>query len=118
LIVSGDSWRYFAQKSAPATGWNNTAFTESPDWASGPSQLGYGNDGERTPLPFGSDPANKYITAYFRKSITIPNPAAFQSFTLRYKRDDGIILYLNGVEIRREYMPAGAVGYGTLASQA
>ena len=35
--------------------------------------------------------------------------------TLRVVRDDGVVVWLNGAEIFRDNLPAGAVGYGTLA---
>ena len=38
------------------------------------------------------------------------------SLTVRLWRDDGGIVYINGVEVLRNNMPAGPVNYSTLAS--
>ena len=32
--------------------------------------------------------------------------------------DDGVVVYLNGIEVYRNNMPAGAIGNATLATQA
>ncbi|GAB3643734.1 metallophosphoesterase [Spirosoma arcticum] len=114
LIASGDSWSFLDMGAAPsATNW--TGSSPSPTgWRQGPSPLGYGNDGERTVVGYGPSPTNKYVTTYFHKTIAIPDTSGL--FTLRYKRDDGIIIYVNGTEVKREYLPTGAVTNTTLAT--
>src|SRR5205823_3627916 len=77
-------------------------------WASGPARLGFGGDGEVTMVSYGPDPNNKYVTTYFRKSFYVTNSAALTTLTLNLLRDDGAVVYLNGVEVRRDNMPAGA----------
>ncbi|MGH9660014.1 MAG: Ig-like domain-containing protein, partial [Bryobacteraceae bacterium] len=67
---------------------------------------------------FGPNASAKYITTYFRHSFNVANPASLVSLTLRVKRDDGVVVYINGVEAWRSNMPAGAVSYTTLASTA
>jgi hypothetical protein len=37
------------------------------------------------------------------------------SLILRLIRDDGVIVYLNGVEIHRDNLPDGEIVYGTTA---
>jgi hypothetical protein len=44
------------------------------------------------------------------------NPSAFQSLRLRLLRDDGAVVYLNGIEVVRSNMPAGLIGYRTYAA--
>ena len=43
------------------------------------------------------------------------NAASFNSLSLGVRRDDGIVVYLNGVEIFRDNLPAGTILYGTTA---
>ncbi|GAA4408938.1 hypothetical protein GCM10023187_31480 [Nibrella viscosa] len=115
IIASGDIWKYLAIGAAPASAnWKGGGPFDDSAWPSGPSQLGYGNDGEVTLIPFGPDPSNKYITTYFRKTITLSDASG--TFQIDYMRDDGIVLYINGQEVTREYMPAGPVSYSTLST--
>jgi hypothetical protein len=51
-----------------------------------PSQLGYGDGDEATRLGYGSDPNNKYVTTYFRKSFIGEDPYHFQALTLNMVR--------------------------------
>jgi len=61
---------------------------------------------------------NRYPTYYFRHGFSVTNPSSTASLTLRYLRDDGCLIYLNGVEIVRSNMPGGSIGYNTLATSA
>ncbi|HKG81120.1 MAG TPA: metallophosphoesterase family protein, partial [Pyrinomonadaceae bacterium] len=99
------------------TAWRATSFNDLT-WPSGPAQLGYGDGDEATTLGFGPDGNNKFITSYFRRSFTVTNAALFNGLTLRLMRDDGAVVYLNGVEVWRTNMPTGTVGFLTPASVA
>jgi hypothetical protein len=50
----------------------------------------------------------------FRKSFTVTNAAAYTSPIVRARRDDGVVVYLNGTEIFRSNMPTGTVTHTTL----
>ncbi len=67
-------------------------------------------------MGYGPDAANKYITTYFRQTFISPDPSTFSNLVLRLVRDDGAVVYLNGVEVFRSYMPTGAITHLTLAS--
>jgi hypothetical protein len=84
--------------------------------ASGPAQLGYGDGDEATVVGYGGNPGAKQITTYFRRSFSVANPSQFSTLNLRLLRDDGAVVYLNGSEVFRSNMSAGAIGYTTLAS--
>ena len=107
LIVTGDTWSYLDDGSDLGTAWQASAFDDS-SWSSGPSPLGYGENGLATTVSFGSDAGNKFITTYFRKDFNVADPAAFEDLTLSFQRDDGIAIYLNGVEVSRDNLNAGA----------
>lgn len=114
IISYGTSWKYLDNNTRPAN-WQTSAFNDAA-WATGNAELGYG-DAPVTTVSFGADANNKYITTYFRKSVTIANPASFADFTLNVRRDDGIVVYVNGVERYANNMPAGRT-HATLASTA
>jgi hypothetical protein len=111
LSSKGSVWRY----QVPATeiaGWNQTAFNDAA-WASGAGQLGYGDSDESTVIGAAS---NLITSAYFRRTVVVNNAATISSLDLQLLRDDGAIVYLNGAEILRSNMPAGAVSFATFAS--
>lgn len=113
----GSSWKYLDNGTNQGTAWTATAFDDAL-WASGNGQLGYGDGDEATVVGYGTDANNKYITTYFRKSISITNPSLYSSFSANVKRDDGIIVYVNGVEVYRNNLATGTITYTTLAALA
>jgi hypothetical protein len=117
LIAKGSSWSYLDNGSDQGTAWRAKAFNEA-SWASGPAQLGYGDGGEATLVSYGPNSSAKYITTYFRRHFQVADPSKLSSLTLNLLRDDGAVVYLNGTEVLRSNMPAGAVGFRTVASTA
>jgi hypothetical protein len=115
IIPAGAEWSYLDDGSDQGVAWRGTVFDDSP-WASGPAILGYGEADVVTTVSFGSNPAQKYITTYFRKTVNLTNVASILSAEIRVKRDDGAVVYVNGIEVGRSSMPAGAINYLTPAS--
>jgi hypothetical protein len=115
LVPIGSTWKYLDNGSNQGTAWRATSFNDG-SWASGPAQLGYGDGDEATVVSYGSQSSNKYITTYFRKTISVSDASLFSGFTLKVRRDDGIVVYINGVEKYRNNMPTGTIAYNTLAS--
>ncbi|MBK9439739.1 MAG: metallophosphoesterase [Chloracidobacterium sp.] len=114
LITRNSVWKYLDNGSNQSTQWQSSNYNDS-NWASGNSELGYGDGGETTTVSYGSDANNKYITTYFRKSFVVADPTLYSSLSLSLIRDDGVVVYLNGSEIYRSNMPAGTINYQTLA---
>ncbi len=116
-IASGSSWKYLDNGTdLSATNWTATNYNDST-WAYGNAPLGYG-DPVTTTLGFGPDANNKYITTYLRNTFNMSNTAQYDSLEFRVRRDDGVVVYVNGVEVFRQNMPAGPVNASTLASSA
>ena len=112
LIAVNSLWKYLENGSDQGTAWRNPGFVDSA-WPGGAATLGYGNSGVATVI---GASANNYITTYFRRSFTVANAAAYASLTVRLLRDDGGIVYLNGVEVFRSNMPTGTINYLTVSS--
>ncbi|HEX2749198.1 MAG TPA: Ig-like domain-containing protein, partial [Verrucomicrobiales bacterium] len=113
LIAAGSAWKYLDDGSDQNTAWRAPGFADA-SWATGIAEIGYGDDNtlddrpEVTKLSYllGTPP----VTTYFRRTFTLPLPAAMlQSLKLRLLRDDGAAVYLNGVEIARDNLAAGAL---------
>jgi len=47
-----------------------------------------------------------HITTYFRKKFNISDPTHFEQAAIHLLRDDGAVVYLNGVELFRDNLPA------------
>ncbi|MEL6841785.1 MAG: alkaline phosphatase PhoX, partial [Bacteroidota bacterium] len=110
----GSDWHYLDDGSSlDAIAWKDTLFNDD-NWEQGPGPLGYG-DPMNTTISFGPDPNNKYITYYFRRDINIDLSAVGDSVLLGLRRDDGAVVYINGVEVVRDNMPAGTITSTTLA---
>lgn len=111
----GAVWKYDDTGTDLGTAWRSPAFDDS-GWSAGPAELGYGQGDEATVISYGPDASNKRPTAYFRHAFEVPEPAAVSNLSVRVKRDDGVVVYLNGTEVLRNNMPAGTIAYATLAS--
>ena len=115
FIKKGAIWKYLDNGSNQGTAWRSTTFNHGA-WKSGAAQLGYGDNDENTVVSYGNDSSMKYITTYFRYQFNVKDPSRYQNLSLNLLRDDGAVIYLNGVEILRDNMPEGSISYQTLAS--
>ena len=106
-MTTGHEWKFLDDGSDQGNAWSAIDFDDA-GWGSGPSQLGYGGDGEATLVGFGGDTRNKFATTYYRTTVEIPDPSVFVNFLLRVKYDDGAAVYINGVEQFRQNLTAGA----------
>lgn len=115
LIATGTSWKYLDNGSNQGTAWYGSGFNDA-SWASGNAQLGYGDGDEATVVSYGPSSSSKYITTYFRKTFSVADASIFSNYTLNVKRDDGVVVYINGVEKYRNNMPTGTITYTTGAA--
>jgi len=117
LLSKGATWKYLDDGSNQGTAWREPTFNDGA-WASGPAQLGFGEQDEATKI----SRTNKItgttnITFYFRSYFTVTNPASYTNVSMWLLRDDGGIVYLNGNEVyRTANMPSGTVYYNTFAN--
>lgn len=107
------TWRYLVTPTVPGENWNQPGFDDSA-WPAGRAQLGYGDGDETTEVGFGPNPGAKYLTTYFRTTFTAL--AVPDTLTLNLLADDGAAVYVNGVEVVRDNLPAGTLAATTRAS--
>ena len=110
IINAPSTWKYLDNGSNQNTSWLKTTFDDAT-WLTGLSVLGYGNSPETELEHF-------KIGYYFRKTVDISNPLQFSDFTMKIRRDDGIVIYINNVEVYRNNMPPGIISYDTKAVSA
>ena len=114
-VKRGEVWKYADRGADPGPNWVGRTSFDDTGWPEGAGRLGYGGDGEVTPLYY-DDAGAKPATVYFRKKFTVADPAAFDALRLRVVRDDGVSVQLNRVELLRDNLPEGELSFSTLAS--
>ena len=70
---------------------------------------------EATVVSYGGDPASKHYTTYFRHTFEVSDPGAVAAVDLGVIRDDGVVVYVNGVEVLRDNLPSGPIIRSTRA---
>ena len=109
IFAFNTNWKYLDDGSNQHATWQQINFDDNL-WKNGNSDFGFGNNAA-TQLEAG------HATYYFRKTILISNPQSFANFSFNCHRDDGLALYVNGVEVYRNNLPASLITYQRPASQ-
>jgi len=117
VTLANSSWQVNEAGADLGTNWLDSAYddTQSP-WISGTGLFGY------TPAPGVYPAINTPLTStgqntyYFRTHFTWNNLPDNLAFVMTNYLSDGAVYYVNGVEVNRLRMPAGAVSFATSAS--
>ncbi len=115
FILGGSVWKYSDQGLDLGTNWSQPNFDDST-WSQGAGRLGYNTIGETTTVGYGPNSSSKYITTYFRHEFVVPGGITYTNLNIRLNRLDGAVVYLNGQELYRANLPAGAITNQTLAT--
>jgi hypothetical protein len=115
LVPFGSTWKYLDDGSNQSNAWRFIDY-EDDGWSSGPGQFGYGDGDEATEVSYGTNASAKFITTYFRTVFNVADTNGLTNLVLSVLRDDGAVVYLNGIEVFRSGMPAGTITYTTRAS--
>lgn len=116
----GSEWKFLdTGADLSSSAWSDPDFDDS-SWASGASELGYGDRNERTEVNFGGDAGNKFITTYFRHTFDLSatgtdSVSKVTRLNAQILFDDGVVVYLNGTETGRLFMPEGEIAADTPA---
>lgn len=113
IIASGEEWQYYDKGYLDNNWFLN--LDDTKNWKTGITPIGYGDRKITTQISFGSDKDNKHLSKYFKKTVNISNPSEYLAYGFQLKRDDGIIIYLNGKEVFRNNLPLGTITSKTLA---
>ena len=109
LISTGALWRYLDTGVDQGTAWRSPSFDDST-WPFGPAELGFGDGGESTTNTAG------FGTYYYRHTFLMGDASSITNLRARLKRDDGAVVYLNGVEVFRSNMSTGEITSASLAA--
>ncbi|REK71845.1 hypothetical protein DX130_19225 [Paenibacillus paeoniae] len=69
-----------------------------------------------TIISYGGDASKKHMTSYFSKKVTIDDVSLYDTYETIFGVDDGMVFYVNGVEVFRAGLPEGEIGYDTPAT--
>lgn len=105
VVPLGSEWAYLDNGSDPGPGWIEENFDDST-WKYGPAEFGYGDDDESTKI---DDSSANYPSYYFRHAFEPDDLFGDTQATIRLRRDDGAIVYLNGIEVMRSNLPNGPI---------
>ncbi len=109
LIAFGATWRYRNAGTAPPVSWPAVTFDDST-WLQGPAILGREEGGEGTVLTAGTG------VRWFRRGFALADADLVAGLVLQLVADDGAVVFLNGTEVLRDNVPAGALTAATLAT--
>ncbi|MEX2188277.1 MAG: Ig-like domain-containing protein [Pirellulales bacterium] len=104
LLPRGSVWKYLSGPDQ-GTAWTGQTFNDSA-WLSGPAEIGFGDGGEVTVVIPGGN--GTHTTIYFRSTFDLTSAAAVQQLNLFVRYDDGMAVYINGQEVERQNLAAGA----------
>ncbi len=119
LPASGAGWRWrpgSSEASSPIGAWRQTGFVEDDTWSPATLPIGFGGVTNMTFKTSITGMQGVYPSLFLRNQFTIAVGEIPPALQLRFMLDDGFILWINGVEVRRENMPAGAPTIATQAS--
>ncbi|MBT7093949.1 MAG: hypothetical protein HN936_11935, partial [Bacteroidetes bacterium] len=108
IVLSKSEWKYLDDGSNQGTAWIGVGFDDN-SWSSGNANLGFQNEND-------TDINSGHITYYFRKEFEVIDLNQYSKLNLDLLRDDGAVVYLNGVEVYRSNMPSGVIDFQTYAS--
>lgn len=104
IIPRESEWSYYRSNTPPPADWR----TAPSDWDTGTAPLGKGTQtgklGTTLPAIEGTQP----LSAFFRKSFTLTSDLPEWAW-LNTWADDGIVVWVNGVEVGRENAPDGTI---------
>jgi hypothetical protein len=121
LLTLTNNWSYDATGADLGTAWRDVAYNDS-GWLQGRGVFGFDNGNNflvqsltNTVLPLTSA-GSPIVTYYFRTQFSVAPGVSPTSLIFTNLMDDGVIVYLNGLEVYRLNMPAGPVNAATPAS--
>lgn len=101
VFAAESAWHYLVGPAETPAGWTVDTFDDAA-WSTGQAPIGVGAD-IRTEL----EDAGGVATVYMRSAFQMTDADDVRFLVLRLRRDDGVVLYLNGQEIYRVGMVDG-----------
>ena len=111
--LAGDApWKFRRGNAVLPDDWNAPDFDDT-DWEVGVPGIGYGDEDDITRL---DDMRGNYLSVFLRREVILGAAESERDLFLTVIHDDGVVVYVNGVEVARENMPAGVIEASTAAA--
>jgi len=124
LVQSNSNWQFvkgLAEASTPSSDWRQLGFDDS-SWSNSQAPFFYGDPYTNFPAGiFGTqltDMRSNYSTIFLRQNFIVNTRGSITNVVLSHQTDDGLIAWLNGVEVWRYNVPSGDLAYNATASAA
>ncbi|HMP84682.1 MAG TPA: hypothetical protein PKA41_18465, partial [Verrucomicrobiota bacterium] len=120
LVPNGALWQSLETPQPPPQDWNSFFHDDSPanGWLTGRAEIGYGDAVDSRPETTVIGELPRPVTTYFRHTFLVSDPVIFTGLQLRLLRDDGAVVYLNGIEVFRSNLnPTNEILHDTLAEE-
>ncbi|WP_256714362.1 PKD domain-containing protein [Microbacterium sp. RU33B] len=115
IVAENAQWSYYYGVAAPSANWKSLTF-DATSWSSGAAPIGYGSSLVSTTLNVAAATDTRPRAVYFRKEFSLADASKVVSLDLSSVADDGVVIYVNGVEVVRSRMPSGTITHTTFAS--
>lgn len=123
LLAFTNHWHFMQVSNLDAVAWTAPGFNDAP-WPSGPGLLAFEDNNAILPL-VGTVLKDPRITTnglpsghayYFRTTVNVTSDLSGFTINASAYVDDGAVFHVNGVEVHRLRMNAGAANHNTLAN--
>jgi len=101
VLQKGDVCKYIIPNASTNNNWRTRDFDDAT-WRDGTTGIGYGDGDDNTIVP------TQTRSVYLRQNFTVSDPTQIAEIIFQVDYDDGFVAYLNGIEIARENIVAGA----------
>lgn len=119
VSLSSTQWRYNDAKSDLGTNWLASDYDDTQSgWKSGAGLFGFGSPAGTYPAAIQTTLASGSPTYYLRVPFSWNYDSSGIALSVDSYLSDGAVFYLNGMEVKRLRLPAGPIGFSTLASGA
>ena len=123
LIPTSDTgWRWRpgdTEASSPTTAWTEPGFVEDVTWIAQAMPIGFGNVGPSSDRLLFSPPVTgmqgNHTSLFLRNEFTVAPGEIPPALQLRIRADDGAVIWINGEEVHRENVLAGALSIASSA---
>jgi hypothetical protein len=115
IVAYQSDWKYLQNGVVQSnTAWAAPGFSDA-SWSSGNAPFGFGSNAgytyNTTLQKINSSTGNNHPVYYFRKSFQVSNASSYAGLRLRATLDDGMVIYIGGVEVARKNMTPTHSGY-------
>ena len=107
-VLPEHTFDYLVPTASTAGNWMQQGYNSS-GWSKGKAGFGFGDGDDATQVPLSA------MAVYIRKSFTIPAGFTYADVALHVDYDDGVVVYLNGVEIGRKWI-TGTPSWNSVSS--